>query len=88
MKYGNMEEVQPLMNQPCGLWCLSRGGDSDIDADENGSFLGVTRRKRECIRAGTRQSRQLTVVVSDIAGDRRRQRPLEPANYKRYQTSR
>ena len=37
---------------------------------------------------GTRQSCQLTVVVSDIAGDRRRQLAAVPANYKRYQTSR
>ena len=54
------------MDQPALIFIS--GDDSDITADENGS-LDITRRKRECIGGGspTRQSRQLTIVVSDFA---------------------
>lgn len=60
------EVIQPHMDQPALIFIS--GDDSDITADENGS-LDITRRKRECIGGGspTRQSRQLTIVVSDFA---------------------
>ena len=73
-KEGLKEVIQPHMDQPCGLWCLSRGLTlhynrlNCIGADENGSFLVVTRRKRECIRGEQTESSVDSVVVSDIAG--------------------
>ena len=73
-KEGPKEIIQPHMDQPCGLWCLSRGLTlhynrlNCIGADENGSFLVVTRRKRECIRGEQTESSVDSVVVSDIAG--------------------